>query len=109
MFLLAFFSRRANRQGLWIGITCALISTAWATLTGGQYKMLTIGWDFGWPDVMIGVIAHVIVLVVGYGASWFFPAEHTAASAWTFWNWLERRKPERGQNVMPGLGLEANS
>jgi len=109
MFLLAFFSRRANRQGLWIGITCALIFTAWATLTGGQYKMLTIGWDFGWPDVMIGVIAHVIVLVVGYGASWFFPAEHTAASAWTFWNWLERRKPERGQNVMPGLGLEANS
>ncbi|MEI6193434.1 MAG: sodium:solute symporter, partial [Verrucomicrobiota bacterium] len=37
MFLLAFFSRRANKQGLWIGIVTALLFTAWATLTGGKY------------------------------------------------------------------------
>jgi len=92
MFLLAFFSRRANRQGLWIGIVTALVFTAWATLTGGKYKMLDLPWNYSWPDVMIGVGAHVLVLVVGYGASWLFPADKNVKTEWTFWGWLEQRK-----------------
>ena len=92
MFLLAFFSRRANRQGLWVGIVAALVFTAWATLTGGKYKMLDLGWNYTWPDVMIGVIAHVIVLVVGWSASWLFPADTNVKSEWTFWGWLEKRR-----------------
>jgi len=99
MFLLAFFSRRANRQGLWIGIITALLFTAWATLTGGKYKLMDLGWNYLWPDVMIGVIAHVIVLVVGYGASWFFPADPNVKSEWTFWGWLEQRKNLGGKNA----------
>ena len=98
MFLLAFFSRRANRQGLWVGIVCALLFTAWATLTGGKYKMFDLGWNYTWPDVMIGVIAHLIVLVVGYSASWLFPADPNLKSEWTFQGWLEKRKK---------LGVEA--
>lgn len=92
MFLLAFFSRRANRQGLWVGIITALIFTAWATLTGGKYKMIHLGWDYAWPDVMIGVIAHIIVLVVGWSASWLFPADTNVKAEWTFWGWLEKSK-----------------
>jgi len=92
MFLLAFFSRRANRQGLWVGIVAALVFTAWATLTGGKYKMLDLGWNYTWPDVMIGVIAHVIVLVVGWSASWLFPADTNVKGEWTFWGWLEKRR-----------------
>src|SRR5579863_10604783 len=64
MFLLAFFSRRANRQGLWIGLACALLFTTWATLTSSEGPMLYLRWHYTWPSVMIGVIAHVIVLVV---------------------------------------------
>jgi len=92
MFLLAFFTRRANRQGLWIGLGSALVFTAWATLTGGKYQMVNLGWNYAGPDVLIGVIAHVIVLVVGYGASWGFPADRQLKSEWTFWGWLEKRK-----------------
>jgi len=92
MFLLAFFSRRANRQGLWVGIVAALIFTAWATLSGGKYQMLDLGWNYTWPDVMIGVIAHVIVLVVGWSASWLFPSDANVKSEWTFWGWLEKRR-----------------
>jgi len=93
MFLLAFFSRRANRQGLWVGIITALLFTGWATLTGGKYKMMSLGgWDYAWPDVMIGVIAHIIVLVVGWLASWIFPAETNLMKEWTFWGWLKKRK-----------------
>jgi SSS family solute:Na+ symporter len=93
IFLLAFLSRRANRQGLWIGIMAALLFTAWATLTCGKYQFIRLGaWNFGWPEVMIGVIAHVIVLVVGWSASWFFPADAGVKSEWTLWGWLEKRR-----------------
>jgi SSS family solute:Na+ symporter len=105
MFLLAFFSRRANRQGLWVGIITALLFTGWATLTGGKYKMMSLGgWDYSWPDVMIGVIAHVIVLVVGWLASWIFPAETNLMKEWTFWGWLEKRKTlGMGGALVPGM------
>ena len=96
MFLLAFLSRRANKQGLWIGIVTALLFTAWATLTGSKYKIFSLGaWDFRWPEVMIGVIAHVIVLVVGYGASWFFPGGEPVKKEWTIWGWLEKRRSRK--------------
>jgi SSS family solute:Na+ symporter len=93
IFLLAFFSRRANRQGLWAGIVAALLFTAWATLTCGKYHLINLGaWNFTWPEVMIGVIAHVIVLVVGWSASWLFPPSTIVKDEWTIWGWLQKRK-----------------
>ncbi len=93
MFLLAFLSRRANKQGVWIGIVANLIFTAWATLSSGKNKMLDLGdYNFPWAGVMIGVIGHVIVFVVGYGASWIFPADTNVKLEWTLWGWLEKRK-----------------
>lgn len=108
MFLLAFFSRRANRQGLWIGIVVALIFTAWATLTGGKYKMLDFSFNYRGPDVMIGVIAHVIVLVVGWSASWLFTSEVDLKNEWTFWGWLEKRRTSDGRKMISTLGAEVN-
>jgi SSS family solute:Na+ symporter len=108
MFLLAFFSRRANRQGLWIGITAALLFTAWATLTGSKYKMLDLGFNYAWPDVMIGVIAHLIVLVVGWSASWLFPVDANVKSEWTFWGWLEKRKTLRMEKIISTTTAEVN-
>ena len=107
IFLLAFFSRRANRQGLWIGIIAALLFTAWATLTCGKYQFLHLaGWNFTWPEVMIGVIAHVIVLVIGWSASWLFPADTALQSEWTIWGWLEKRKSLPLDNLMPAAIVE---
>ena len=108
MFLLAFFSRRANRQGLWIGIVCALVFTAWATLTGGKKQIFDMGWNYSWPSVMIGVIAHLIVLVVGYLASLAFPPDKTLKAEWTFWGWRETRRQLGTQKMMPAA-MEANS
>jgi SSS family solute:Na+ symporter len=93
MFLLAFFSRRATRQGLWIGIVANLLFTGWAVLTSGKNQVFDLGdFNYTWPSVMIGVIGHVIVLVIGYGASWFFPPDKNVKSEWTFWGWMEKRK-----------------
>jgi solute:Na+ symporter, SSS family len=100
MFLLAFLSRRANKQGLWCGLIAALIFTAWATLTGGKYKMLDLGWNYTWPDVMLGVIAHVIVLVVGWLASFGFPPPLQNTRAMTLWGWLDKRKTLRPAKVL---------
>ena len=109
MFLLAFFTRRANRQGLWCGIIAALVFTAWATLTGGKFKLADLGWNYTWPDVMIGVIAHVIVVVVGYSASWLFPANTAVKSEWTFWGWLEKRKTLCAEKVTAPAALEVQA
>jgi SSS family solute:Na+ symporter len=109
IFLLAFFSRRANRQGLWIGIVAALIFTAWATLTCSKYQMLNFGgWNFTWPEVMIGVLAHIIVLVVGWSASFLFPADLTVRTEWTFQGWMEKRKTLRTEKMIPGAAAEVN-
>ena len=109
MFLLAFLSRRANKQGVWLGLIVALIFTTWATLTGGKYKMFDLGWNYSWPDVMIGVIAHVIVLVVGWLASFCFAAPAEATRAMTLWGWLEKRKTMRGESTVASVATEAEA
>jgi SSS family solute:Na+ symporter len=97
IFLLAFLSHRANRQGVAIGIIASLAFTAWATLTSGKNKLFDLGdHNFPWAGVMIGVIAHLIVLVVGWLASWLFPAPAPEVRAMTLWGWLEKRKTLEG-------------
>jgi len=109
IFLLAFFSRRANKQGLWIGIGVNLLFTAWATLTSGKNKMLELGeFNYTWPSVMIGVIGHMIILVVGYLASLPFPTDAQSRREWTIWGWLEKRRAlKAGASVgCPATALE---
>jgi len=95
LFLLAFLSSRANRQGTWIGIAACVVFTAWATLTNGREPMIDLhGWNYSLHPVMIGVIGHVILVAVGYAASWLFPAPDPSIRAMTLQGWLERRRGE---------------
>jgi solute:Na+ symporter, SSS family len=105
MFLLAFLSRRANRQGVWIGIIAMLIFTAWAILTSGDPKVLDLGsYNYTWPYVMIGVIGHVIVVAIGWTTSWLFPPDPNVKLEWTLWGWLKKRKEMARENA--ALALE---
>ncbi|HEX3356982.1 MAG TPA: sodium:solute symporter [Tepidisphaeraceae bacterium] len=99
MFLLAFLSRRANRKGLWIGIVVALIFTTWATLTGGKQPILHLPWNYMWPSVMVGVVAHLLVFVVGWVASFLFAAEANVKKEWTLWGWWENRSGLRAEQM----------
>ena len=65
-------------------------------------------WNFTWPEVMIGVIAHVIVLVVGWSASWLFPAETNLKKEWTLWGWLKKRKSLAEKKMIAPLAAEVN-
>jgi solute:Na+ symporter, SSS family len=80
IFLLGFLSSRANRQGVNIGIIVCILFTAWAFLTStpiGVHEkklLLDLGdYNFKHHPLMLGVYSHLIVIVVGYIASLFFP------------------------------------
>lgn len=81
IFLLGLFSKRANKQGLYIGMAVCVLFTAYAVLTttkidiaGESRLILDLGnWNFPHHKYMLGVYSHLIVLVVGYVASLFFP------------------------------------
>jgi SSS family solute:Na+ symporter len=71
LFLLAYLSPRATRQGVYVGIAASVLFTAWATLTlKGDNRVLDLGaFNYPWHDLTIGAVAHMVLLVVGYGAS----------------------------------------
>jgi SSS family solute:Na+ symporter len=88
IFLLGLLSRRANKQGLYVGIAACVLFTAYALLTtttietgGGKQLMLDLGkYNFPHHKYMLGVYSHIIVFVVGYLAGFFFksqPADDT--------------------------------
>ena len=92
LFLLAFFSTRANRQGIYIGILATVLFTAWASATSGEKKFLDLGVNYPWHDLTIGAVGHIVLVVFGYLGSLFFPQERTALNEMTFWKWLHTRK-----------------
>ena len=81
IFLLGLFSARTNRQGLNIGIIACIVFTAYAFLTStqigtGTHKTLLLDlgrYNFTQHKLMLGVYSHVVVIVVGYFASLFYP------------------------------------
>ena len=101
IFILGLFSRRANKQGLYIGIAAAVLYTAYAVLTstkvdidgdGVKQTLIDLGdWNFSHHKYMLGVYSHLIVLVVGYVASFFFKTP-LADKELTIWGYLEERK-----------------
>lgn len=80
VFLLGLFSARANRQGVNMGIIACILFTAWAFLTStpvgvkNPRLLLDLGnFNFTHHKLMLGVYSHIVVIVVGYLSSLFFP------------------------------------
>ena len=106
IFVLGLFSRRANKQGLYIGIAAAVIYTAYAVMTstkvdihgtGVKETLLDLGdWNFSHHKYMLGVYSHLIVLVVGYAASFLFktPLADKELTIWGYWEEKGKRVKE---------------
>lgn len=93
LFILAFLSTRANKGGVWVGIVACVAVTAWGTFTSGKEPLWNWGaYNFKLPGIMIGVVGHVVLLVVGYAASFLFPASTPEHKEMTLWGWLAKRK-----------------
>lgn len=106
LFLLGLLTRRANKQGLTIGIIVTILFTAYAMLTsskmevdGEKVLMLDLGdWNFTHHKYMLGVYSHIIVFVVGYIASLFFRKEPLADKGLTIYGYLEERRLKKQAN-----------
>jgi len=99
LFLLGVFVPRTNKQGLYIGIAACVLFTAYALLTstsvgvGANKKMMLDFGAFNYTQhkYMLGVYSHIILFVVGWSASYFFP-KPVVDKALTFAGWRESRK-----------------
>ncbi len=95
IFLLGLFSTRANKQGLLVGLISCILFTAYAVLTTTDIDnqiILDLGeYNFPHHKYMLGVYSHLIVLVVGYFASFFFKSEKVDEEL-TIYGYLKNRK-----------------
>jgi len=99
IFLLGLFSPRTNRQGLNIGIIGCIIFTSYAFLTStkigvGANKTLLLDmgrYNFTQNKLMLGVYSHLVVIVVGYIASLFYPKPDINPNL-LFSGWRKARK-----------------
>ncbi len=104
IFLLGVFSRRANKQGLYIAIVACILFTAYAVLSStkiGGKIILDLGrWNFRHHSYMLGVYTHLVIIVVGYVASLFFKSDrpHDELTIYAWWDKLRSR-----DNVTQGV------
>lgn len=94
IFLLGLFSPRTNRQGITIGIVACVLFTAYAVLTslrlnidGQEVLLLDLGtYNYSHDKLMLGVYSHLVLIGVGYLASFLFPRpivdRHLLYSGW---------------------------
>jgi SSS family solute:Na+ symporter len=99
MFLLGLISKRANKQGLYIGIAACVLFTGYAILTSttvgsgeDERLMLDFGaWNFKHHKYMLGVYSHVVLFGVGYLASLFFRAPPPEDNlTWAGWRKIQK-------------------
>lgn len=99
IFILGLLSKRANWQGLYIGIGACILFTAYAMLTsakfgvdGNEKLLLDLGpLNFTHHKYMLGVYSHLIVIVVGYFASLFFSRKEVDEKL-TIYSYFKERK-----------------
>lgn len=97
IFLLGLFSARANRQGVNAGIIVCILFTAWAFLTSTPVGLknpkliLDLGrFNFTHHKLMLGVYSHLVVIIVGYLVSLFYPKPELEPNL-LYSSWKENR------------------
>jgi SSS family solute:Na+ symporter len=108
IFLLGLFSARANKQGITISIIACVLFTAYAFLTSteiglGAHKKLLLDlgqYNFKHDKLMLGVYSHLVVIVVGYIASLFFPKPNINKNL-LYSGWREERRREKEIALKP--------
>jgi SSS family solute:Na+ symporter len=97
MFLLGIFTRRANRRGVYTGMLACILFTGWAVLTstpvGDRDRLiLDLGnLNFGHHRYMLGVYSHLVLIGVGYAASYLFRDDRNIDHL-TYAGWLKQNR-----------------
>jgi len=99
LFLLGVLTRRANKQGLYVGIAATVLFTGWALLTStplvpGDTPLLDLGrFNYTHHSYMLGVYTHLVLFGVGYAASLLFKADPPPDNL-TIHAWLASRRKD---------------
>ena len=97
IFLLGVFVPRANKQGLYIGISASVLFTAYAILTSkpigdSNQMLLDFGaFNFTHHKYMLGVYSHIVLFFVSWSASYLFPKKDVDKSL-TYSGWIEKKR-----------------
>lgn len=99
LFLLGIFSKRANKQGVFIGIIACILFTAWAVLSStsigqGESKRLILNFgtfNYTHNKMMLGVYSHVVLFSVAYLSSLLFKTDQNIKNL-TYWGWRKEQK-----------------
>lgn len=95
MFLLGLFSKRANKQGLYIGMAACVIFTGYAVLTStkiNDHLIIDLGkLNFTHHKYMLGVYSHLVLFGVGYLASLFFKQKDLDENL-TYYGWSKAKR-----------------
>ena len=116
LFMLAFFTKRANLKGVYVGLVACVLFTAWGFLTGPPLDPTEEMWlnlnnvcnnifgtsafgiaegqtDLNFPHhrYMLGVYSHLVIFVFAYVASFFFSHDRDITGL-TFYDWLRQGK-----------------
>lgn len=102
LFLLGIFSKRTNRQGVNIGIIACILFTAYAVLTSkplgaGEEKKILLDFgkfNFNHDKMMLGVYSHIVLFVVGLGASLFFKPPQNIKQL-TYYGWVDLKNKNK--------------
>lgn len=102
IFLLGFFFPRANKGGLAVAIVVCILYTTYAVLTStvvgtgeNERLLLDLGkMNFKQDKLMLGVYTHLIILGVGWVASYFFQGEEVDQNL-LYLGWKRARKEGR--------------
>jgi SSS family solute:Na+ symporter len=105
IFLLGLFCPRANRQGVTIGIIACIIFTAYAFLTSTKiglgaekHPLLNLGqYNFTQNKLMLGVYSHLVVIIVGYIASLFYPKPDISKNL-LYSGWLNSKRDNKAEH-----------
>ncbi len=97
LFALGFFVRRANWQGVLIGIFACILFSAWGIVTyqpKDTHRLVDLGrFNYTQHAYMLGVYSHFVLFGVGLIASFFFP-EHLESDRFTIYGFLARERAE---------------
>jgi len=115
LFVLAFFTKRANLKGVYVGMVACILFSVWAVLSGeplvGDKSLIDLNQicsnlfnttafgtlegqtslNFPHHHYMIGVYSHIVLFVFGYVASLFFKHKRDITGL-TFYDWRKRGK-----------------